>query len=203
MQRMKLMNRLTGALIFLVLFFAATQGQTVSYSWPLPENWVKEIVPFPLKFAKTLDYPGVEEIHFMPGWSGDSLQEQVWSYMFVWDLDTLLAPDTARLTKDLVTYFNGLSVWVLQNSRKICPRYPVSDFLLKPDPALGKSWFEGNITVQDVFFSLKPMTLNFRIAAETFPELDRSQYFFLFSPKPFTHEIWDALLMHLADFRML
>jgi hypothetical protein len=182
-----------------LIFSASLKSQNYGYSWPLPDKWVKEIIPFPLKFAHELKYPGVEEIHFLPGWRGDTLQDQLWSYIFVWKLDTVLIPDTGRMKNDLVAYFNGLTRWVLKNSKSRVKYQPVSAISVNICSD-GRQCFSGKITFLDVFFTFRPITLNVKILSKNIPDSDRTLMFFLLSPMPFNHEIWKTLEDHRSDF---
>ncbi|MBL4705559.1 MAG: hypothetical protein JKY54_13630 [Flavobacteriales bacterium] len=33
-----------------------------------PDNWKSEIIPFPLGFAPSIDFVGIEDLRFSPGW---------------------------------------------------------------------------------------------------------------------------------------
>ena len=38
-----------------------------SFTWPVPDGWRSETIPFPLEFAPSIPHRGVEEIRFAPG----------------------------------------------------------------------------------------------------------------------------------------
>lgn len=200
---MKHFSLIIGFIVIFIFHGSHVKSQESVYSWPLPESWVKEIIPFPLKFAPELKYPGVEEIHFMPGWRGDTLQDQQWSYIFVWKLDSIFIPDTSQLKHDLIVYFNGLTRWVIQNSRSRLKFQPVSFISVYASSGTDNSDFTGRITFLDVFFTFRPVTLNFIIISGTQQGERTSTMFFLLSPKPFDHEIWNILQNHVSEFNLI
>ena len=42
-----------------------------------PDNWLSEIIPFPLGFAQQIEFVGFEDLRFSPEWS-DSTSQQFW-----------------------------------------------------------------------------------------------------------------------------
>jgi hypothetical protein len=86
---------------------ARMQPAAVPETWPVPAGWREETIPFPLGFAPTLAYRGVEELRFPPGFFEPGSAEY-WSYAFIWRLDDDPAIDAATLGAELTTYFRGL-----------------------------------------------------------------------------------------------
>jgi hypothetical protein len=76
-----------------------------AFDWPIPDGWRGETIPFPLEFAPTLAYRGVEELRFPPGFL-DPGSTHFFSYAFAWVIDPPL-PDASALERDLSTYFGG------------------------------------------------------------------------------------------------
>ncbi|MBZ0233808.1 MAG: hypothetical protein K8M05_15880, partial [Deltaproteobacteria bacterium] len=77
-------------------------------TWVVPEGWRAETIPFPLEFAPSLPYRGVEELRFPKGFF-EPEDDWYFSYAFVW---YVLAPgpaDAEALERDLVAYFRGLA----------------------------------------------------------------------------------------------
>ena len=73
---------------------------------PVPDGWRHESFQFPLQFAKSIPYEGIEEVRFTPQWSRFS-QTDAFSYAFVWEVKE--RPVTTEDLEDyLETYFNGL-----------------------------------------------------------------------------------------------
>ena len=56
------------------------------FTWPAPTGWRKETIPFPLDFAPSLPYRGVEEVRFAPHFF-DAPAETYFTYSFAWILD--------------------------------------------------------------------------------------------------------------------
>jgi len=75
--------------------------------WPVPDGWKHELIPFPLGFAPSLTYTGVEEIRFAPGFFKPDARGY-WAYTFVWRLEGYPAFEAANIGADLTTYFRGL-----------------------------------------------------------------------------------------------
>src|SRR5688500_2734436 len=46
---------------------SASPAADVPFAWPVPAGWRTETIPFPLGFAPTLPYTGIEELRFAPG----------------------------------------------------------------------------------------------------------------------------------------
>src|SRR3954469_12003229 len=68
------------ALLALLSGVARAEGPGVkpSFTWPLPEGWKAETIPFPLDFAPDLRHTGVEELRFSPGF-GDPAAPDNWN----------------------------------------------------------------------------------------------------------------------------
>ncbi len=77
-------------------------------AWELPEGWREETIPFPLEFAPSLPYRGVEELRF-PKEFFTVGHEDYFSYAFVWLIAAPGPESLAALERDLVAYFVGLA----------------------------------------------------------------------------------------------
>jgi hypothetical protein len=86
----------------------APSETATSFAWPKPDGWKSETIPFPLEFAPTLDYGGLEEIRFAPRFFAPA-SETYFSYSFAWVLERPAPIDAERLSRDFETYFAGLS----------------------------------------------------------------------------------------------
>jgi len=95
-------------LLMLVTAVGTTAGQDAkpAFSWPTPDGWRSETIPFPLDFAPTIPHKGVEMLRFPPGFATASAPD-FWAYDFVWWIDdaTLTAP---VFEKETAEYFRGL-----------------------------------------------------------------------------------------------
>jgi hypothetical protein len=191
----------TWILVFMVFRLVHLTGQNYNYSWPLPDGWVKEIVPFPLKFAPSLYYKGVEEIHFLPGWKEGKDLEQRWSYLFFWLIESNEEIDTSRLADDLSVYFNGLAEWVQKNNKSVLIRKFESEVKVDRPGDQDKQYFSGTARILDVFFTNQPVSLNAKIRVIPIPGNNKTVIFHEFSPQPFDHPVWKLLDDHVQDFR--
>lgn len=159
-----------------------TQSFADSYprdvAWPTAEGWRSEEMKFPLGFAKTLRYEGVEEIRFMPGFF-DANAPGYWSYAFAWVLspgDPLGQPE---LESDLVTYFRGLchevgeGKFTFDDGRFKASLNPVGD-------GLG-----GTVATYDPFGKGQPLMLNVRVRQSTCPGANAERIvLFSITPRP-------------------
>src|SRR5215471_14982261 len=59
---------------------------TAPYFLPTPQGWTSEIIPFPIEFAPSINYSGVEDLRFTAGW-GNAQTDEYWSYAFLWWLE--------------------------------------------------------------------------------------------------------------------
>ncbi|HSB94662.1 MAG TPA: hypothetical protein VLC28_16175, partial [Flavitalea sp.] len=56
------------------------------YSLMVPREWNVELFALPPDFAYTMNFKGIEDLRFAPGW-GDSTRADYWSYAYLWWLD--------------------------------------------------------------------------------------------------------------------
>ena len=91
-----------------------------SFTWPVPDGWRSETIPFPLEFAPSIPHRGVEEIRFAPGFF-DPAAPGYWTYAFAWVVTGARAPDAATLGEELTTYFRGLAAAVASGKKDLRP----------------------------------------------------------------------------------
>jgi len=150
-----------------------------------PDRWRKEIIYFPLPFAKSLPYKGVEEIKFSKGWS-DSNSNYFWTYAFVWHIENSRNFDELKLQNDLESYFNGL----MNENEKDILKSSNSRAAIQND---GNDNYSGKVKIYDAFFTKKEIELNVKVNIET-NKKNRTKYvLFKFSPKHFSDNIWEEL----------
>jgi hypothetical protein len=84
-----------------------TSSETPRFSWPVPDGWRSETIPFPLEFAPEIPHRGVEELRFAPGFF-EPEAPGYFSYAFAWVVSGESALDIPTLARELTTYFRGL-----------------------------------------------------------------------------------------------
>jgi hypothetical protein len=89
---------------------AAAKGpdEPPRFTWPVPEGWRSETIPFPLEFAPEIARTGVEELRFAPGFFKPEAPGY-WTYAFAWVVTDQRPVDPATLAGELTTYFRGLT----------------------------------------------------------------------------------------------
>ncbi|RZN83534.1 MAG: tetratricopeptide repeat protein [Winogradskyella sp.] len=150
-----------------------------------PKGWRKEIIYFPLPFAKSLPYKGVEEIKFAKAWS-DTTSEDFWTYTFVWHIENNQSFDEIKLQNDLEKYFNGI---MYINEKDVSK----SGNSLALIVSKRKDNYIGKIKVYDAFFSKENIVLNVTIDIKQDANDETKYVLFKFSKKDFGHAIWEEL----------
>jgi hypothetical protein len=148
-------------------------------AWEVPEGWRTETIPFPLDFAKTLPYRGVEELRFPKAFltAGD---DWYFSYAFIWHVAAPWPADADALEADLVAYFRGLSIAVGGEERADIAAHPFSAQL---DGDLAKGRVTGTVAAFDPFATQAPVALHVRIWAVPCTAAHERAYVFLASPR--------------------
>lgn len=169
-----------------------------AFEWPVPAGWRTETIPFPLGFAPSIPYSGVEELRFAPGMFTAG-SDELWTYAFVWWLDGDVAFDAATLNAELAAYFTGLSLAVEQREG-FDPKDAAAVAKLAPaGPAeSGAARWEGTVSVYDAFVTHARVELNLEVRARRCAAQDRSVALFTVSPQPKDHAVW-AQLAALRD----
>ncbi len=98
----------------------AKESTAPSFTWPLPAGWKSETIPFPLDFAPTIPHRGVEELRFAPGFF-DAAAAGYWTYAFAWVVSGSDELDAAALSRQLTTYFRGLTAAVASGKKDLPP----------------------------------------------------------------------------------
>lgn len=189
-------------ILLLSLFTLTAFGQTAEpvapYDFPVAEGWGTEKIPFPIGFAPSIPYTGVEEIRFAPGWAKIT-SDSYWSYVFLWYLDGKQKIDVKTLESHLKVYYEGLAA-----ATKSVPREKLIPVVVKNKSEKncedGGSYFEGTLVMLD-YMSQKPLTLNYKVSVRTCLEEDKTTVFFRLSPQPLLHYVWKALDKVSYDFK--
>lgn len=150
-------------------------------------TWVTEIIPFPLNFAKDINFKGTEEAHFPQGWRKQE-SEEFWSYVFAWDIDHSNDITESKLKANLQFYFDGLMNVVNKDKNLVLP-HSIANIWQNKD-VNGQSTFSGVIQIHDAFVTNKSMKLNVLIESHYCAKKKKSILVFRFSPKDFNADIW-------------
>lgn len=147
------------------------------------KGWNAEKSKFPLGFAPSIPYKGMDDIRFMPGFY-DSKSEEFWSYCYLWYLDGGVPFTEVQLQKDLTAYYNGLNqqasgTAVAVKKIKAANGYEAS--------------FECTITTMDKFVTQKLITLHVTVHSKKCTQANKTIVFFEVSPQPANGTVWQKL----------
>ena len=156
-----------------------------------PDDWRKESFAFPLQFAPTIPYVGMEHVRFAPYWS-DFASERGFTYVLLWDIERRRL-EPAELERALNVYFDGLMEQVTRG-RKIADPGTVTQASLHP-LAAPAGWSEalgGRLWTWNGFGKGEALALHVEVSQRDCGK-DRTQVLFAFSRAPRTHATWDEL----------
>jgi hypothetical protein len=169
---------------------AAPAADAEANAVPAPADWRKEAFTFPLKFAPTIPYEGIEHVRFAPSWI-QFAEEGGFSYVFMWVLKT--KPVTAEdLEEYLEVYFDGLMRNV-GGQRNLADKEIKSAAAVHPMAALA-DWAQGygvEVRTWNAFSKGEPLLLQGEIGQRDCGA--RMQIFFAFSKARRDRPIWDEL----------
>lgn len=158
---------------------------------PAPEDWRAQKFPFPLQFAPSIPYEGVEHVRFSPTWTHFGADDG-FTYILLWDLKR--APlEPQELERAMDVYFDGL-MELATKTRNIADPGTVSSVSLHPmnAPEGWSSGLGGRLWTWNAFSKGEPLTLNVEITQRPCGDA-RTQVFFAFSKAPRTHAAWNEL----------
>lgn len=187
-------------MLLLSLFTFSLQAQEIEtpYDFPIPTGWGTEKIPFPIGFAPSIPYKGVEEIRFAPGWSKET-SDAYWSYVFLWYLDGKQKIDAKTIENHLKIYYEGLA-----SATKSVPREKLIPAVVtnKTEKLCDDdgSYFEGTVVMLD-YMTQKPLTLNYKISIRPCPGEDKTIALFRLSPQSLGHSVWKGLDKVCYDFK--
>ena len=179
-------------LLLTLSFFALSVNaqEETQYQLPNPAGWGTEKIPFPISFAPSIEYKGIEEIRFMPGWAKKDSADY-WSYTFVWFLDGILVFEPGTLDEKMKVYYEGLASATQSVPReKLIP--VVVNFKYDPIPKGQNRDFSGTIEMLD-YMQKKKQILNCKVHSRVVPTENKTIVWFELSPQAFTHPLWKSL----------
>jgi len=179
------------AIILTTIHVKAQSKETPVPMLNAPDDWRTEIIPFPLEFAPEINFVGIEDIRFSPGWAKTN-SETFWTYAFIWYLDKDPKLNAEKIEELLVVYFDGLMHNVALNGKDSdtvnLPK-TVALFINKGE----KGDFIGKISVYDAFFTKKVIVLNVKANYSFCEQTGKHSTIFHLSPQSFDHNIWSTL----------
>ncbi|UAM97866.1 hypothetical protein K8354_16495 [Polaribacter litorisediminis] len=155
----------------------------------LDSTWGKEVFPFPIGFAQNIKYKGVAEVRFPPeGWRTPE-HTFFWSYTYVWSIHFDKKLTAKQLKSDLENYFDGLND--VRKDHNINQKANAT--IKKISKKKSTTFFEGNVATFDHFATNKRFVLNVKIESHFCKKEKKTVILFKFSPKEFSHEVWETL----------
>lgn len=178
-----------------IFFIQCGKDSTEKKLLQAPDDWRSEVIKFPLDFANSLQYSGVEYTSFAPGWGKEDAMDY-FSYVFLWQLDQNPQLSTKKLESEMEIYFDGLMNMV---SKKEPGKFK--------EPFTSKAFFEkvndsvyvGKIITYDAFTTKKEVNLNAIVDYRFCNNSNKHLVLFNISPKPLEHQIWkklDKIIVH-------
>lgn len=168
-------------------FFQRAFSQEQSTVLEAPDNWLTEIIPFPIGFAPEIDLQGFEDLRFMPNWN-DSTSTEFWSYMFVWYVAESGPITEERLTTYFNSYYDGLQRVDERNEMDSTRHYDRTTSVF----AAMEDGFKGKIRMYDGFFIHDYITLNVKVTFSECNEQKRQIIRCELSPLPFENKLWET-----------
>lgn len=176
---------LTIAFFFSVFAFSQKKENLIK----LDSTWGKEMFPFPIGFAKNINYTGVTEVRFPPkGWRTPE-HTFFWSYTYVWSINFDKKITAKQLQQDLENYFDGLNS--VSETNNLDQKAKAT--ILKIKRKKGTTYFEGKVDTYDHFATNKKIILNVKIESHFCKKTKKTVLLFTFSPKNYNHKVWETL----------
>ncbi len=171
------------------------------YTLPSPANWTIERFPLPASFAPEVNYTGVEDIRFSPGWAKPN-SDEYWTYAFLWYLDSAPIVNAQSLAREMKNYYTGLIKANTNTNKPLTTKpIPVSTTFKKTTTQAGdKETYIGTIKMMD-YMCGKPLKLNCKVHIKNCPQSKKSFIFFQLSPQLFTNKAWIAINNLWLDFK--
>jgi hypothetical protein len=160
------------------------------YNLGIPNDWGVERFPLPPDFAPQMNFKGVEDLRFAPGW-GDSTSVGYWSYTYLWWLDGNPMIDATSLQANLKAYYTGLIGRNITRRKipanKLAPTHVT---IKKIKAAEGDvETYSGSIQMLD-YMTQRPIILHTLIHVKHCELQKQTPVFVEISPKPLAHSIW-------------
>jgi hypothetical protein len=173
------------------------------YYLPIPKDWTFERFLVPPSFASAIQYKGVEDIRFTPGWSKIESNEY-WSYAFLWFLDDAKEFDSKTLENNLTAYYIGLFNINTDKSKTDTTKLIQVNVSISSKKAENedRKTFEGVVKMND-YMTKKPISLNLIIHIKSCEAQNKTFAFFELSPKPYSDNVWNDLNQLWLNFKCI
>jgi len=175
---------------FIFLFFSSCKQDNPRKNTLLATNdWKSEIIDFPLKFAPSLPYTGVEYVRFAPNW-GLKDASNYFSYVFLWEIDQNPELSSTKLESEMEEYFNGLMNLITKMDSKQVKKIPKTKaFFEKVNDTL----YVGKVITYDAFTTKKEVSLNMMVTHSYCNNQNKHLVLFKISPQQNKHPIWKKM----------
>lgn len=196
------MRKLIVVLLCLNSFFSYSQEKAKEFDghkWEapyhllIPDGWTIERFLVPISFAPQINYKGVEDIRFAPGWANVK-SEEYWTYAFLWYLDARPQTNEKIIADNLMAYYTGL-IKVNSDLAKTAKEKPMpvtTSFKKTTTYKDDLETYTGKVMMRD-YMQRKPIVLNCIVHLKVCAEDNKTFLFYELSPQPFTHANWVAL----------
>ncbi len=172
--------------LFLVTSTFSLSAQAEKKLLSSSDEWIEERIDFPFSFAPKLKYEGYEELRFKKNWN-DSTSQDFWTYVIVWEIESVGEWDEKRISEAVDIYYDGLmGLDAPDLTEEMKSKKTISLFLPYKDG------YRGKIMTYDGFFTRQPLTFYATINAHSCPDTNKDIIRYEISPQPFTHPIWDS-----------
>lgn len=171
------------------------------YTLAIPKGWDVERFLIPIGFAPTIQYKGVEDIRFTPGWAKKEKTEY-WSYAFLWYLNDTQEFDAKILEQHLIAYYTGLFAINTDKTKfDLNKLMPVTASIKNRTTVNGDlKTFEGIVHMND-YMTKQPITVNIKIHIRSCEGQKNTFVFYEVSPKPYTDPVWKSLDQLWVEFK--
>ncbi|WP_103866566.1 MULTISPECIES: hypothetical protein [Aquimarina] len=176
-------------ILIISLFTHCTDNDPNKNLLEAPEKWKGEIIEFPLEFAPSLSYSGIEYVRFAPDWGKKGASDH-FSYAFLWDINENPQLSSKKIESEMETYFDGLMNTVSKESDLSNKEIPKAKAFFEK---VNDSVFIGKILTYDAFITKDKISLNCIVNYHYCNNTSTHQVLFNLSPQPLEHPIWKRL----------
>lgn len=180
------MNRFILNILLLYCVVGFSQEEKTQDILQADSTWFKEIIKFPINFAREIPYQGFEELRFAPGFSKEESPE-LWTYTWAWVITNQKTFTENELETNIQLYFDGLLGLDPKHHKNV--KQQTNAVFIKKDT---KSYV-GKIKTFDTRYTQKPITLNVKVDKHLCKENNRAILIFRISPQEFENPVWKNL----------